>query len=275
MGLQKKLSATTVTYFSDLKLLRSLLDSLKVAARQLHQKTGYTLTFYIVDNSVDKKYFADLKFLCGGFVQTDFFQLSLIKAPVNLGFSGGNNLVIEQLESDYHLIINPDVAMEADALSCSIEYFEKHTNIAMLSPKVVGSTSSCHVIKAYPDCFTLALRYVDFPFLNRFFAKRLARYKCPHLQDVANTSIELAGGCFLFLPTDLLKQLEGFDESFFLYFEDYDFSIRARQLGELAYVPTVKITHSGGGVGRKNYRHHLYFIRSAIRFFNKHGWRFW
>ena len=275
MAQQRKLSATTVTYFSDLKLLRSLLDSLKVAARKLHKETGYILTFYIVDNSVDKKYFASLKLLCGGFVETDFFQLSLLEAPVNLGFSGGNNLVIEQLESDYHLIINPDVAVEADALCCAIGYFEKHKNVVMLSPKVVGRTRSCHVIKVYPDCFTLALRYVDLPPLNCFFSKRLARYECLHLQDVANTSIELAGGCFLFLPTDLLKQLEGFDESFFLYFEDYDFSIRARQFGELAYEPTVKITHSGGDVGRKNYRHHLYFIRSAIRFFNKHGWRFW
>ena len=269
------ISATTVAYFSELELLRILLVSLEAAAEHLFQQRGYSVHYYLVDNSNDDHYFKRLEVLISKLEATRSFKLSLIRAPKNQGYSGGNNLVLAQLDSQYHLIINPDVAVESDALWQALEYMDKHKNVVMLSPKVVGHTISCHVIKVYPDCFTLALRYVDIPSLNRFFSKRLARYKCPYLKDAASTSIELAGGCFLFLPTDLLKQLEGFDESFFLYFEDYDFSIRARQLGELAYVPTVKITHSGGGVGRKNYRHHLYFIRSAIRFFNKHGWRFW
>ena len=95
------------------------------------------------------------------------------------------------------------------------------------------------------------------------------------LDGAIDCSVELIGGCFIFLRTSLFRQLDGFDQRFFMYFEDFDLSIRAKEYGSIAYVPTVKITHSGGDVGRKNYRHHLYFIRSAIRFFNKHGWRFW
>ncbi|ARN73861.1 glycosyltransferase [Oceanicoccus sagamiensis] len=272
---ERAISATTVTYFSELELLRILLVSMEVAAAQLHQKTGYAVHYYIVDNSDDEVYFKDLELLCSAFGETGSFELTLIKAPANLGYSGGNNLMIDQLASDYHLIINPDVAMEPDALWRALEYLQQHSNVVMLSPKVVHHRKSCHVIKVYPDCFTLALRYVGRPSLNRFFAKRLARYECPHLQDAADTSIELAGGCFLFLPTDLLKQLGGFDESFFLYFEDYDLSIRARQLGKLAYVPSVKISHAGGDVGRKTLQHHLFFIVSAVKFFQRYGWRLW
>ena len=77
----------------------------------------------------------------------------------------------------------------------------------------------------------------------------------------------------MFMRTSEFKAIGGFDRRFFLYFEDFDLSIRLRALGQIAYVPSVLITHGGGDVGRKALRHHGYFMVSAVRFFNKCGWK--
>ena len=269
-----KISVTTVTYFSELELLRCLLISLEVAVGQLHQKNGYAVNYFLIDNSNDNDYFNDLESLCSRF-GGEYFQLTTIKATGNLGYSGGNNLVLNQLQSDYHLVLNPDVTMQPDALWRAIEYMDCSENVAILSPQVASSSAATNVIKTYPDCLTLALRYLGSPVLNRYFSVRLARYECAHLGDEVNCSVDLAGGCFIFLRTSLFKQLQGFDKWFFMYFEDYDLSLRARKFGEIAYVPSVKITHAGGDVGRKDFKHHFYFSISAIKFFMRHGWKLW
>jgi hypothetical protein len=70
-----------------------------------------------------------------------------------------------------------------------------------------------------------------------------------------------------------IAEIGGFSESFFLYFEDFDLSLRAAACGELAWVPAVRITHHGGKAARKGWRHVGLFARSAITFFNRHGWK--
>ena len=71
----------------------------------------------------------------------------------------------------------------------------------------------------------------------------------------------------------VLKAVKGFDERYFLYFEDFDLSMRIRQQGRIAYLPTMKIIHGGGYAARKGFSHIRMFVCSAIRFFNTYGWR--
>jgi len=65
----------------------------------------------------------------------------------------------------------------------------------------------------------------------------------------------------------------GFADAFFLYFEDFDLSLRAAAAGRLAYVPSVRIVHHGGHAARKGLRHVFLFVGSAMTFFGRHGWR--
>jgi GT2 family glycosyltransferase len=269
------ISAVTVTYFSDLSLLRALLWSVYKAVGQLHQRTGSTFTFYIVDNSQDDDYFWSLESLLFEVKDNDFFTLHIHKPKKNLGFSGGNNFVIDRLGSDLHLVINPDVIVESDSLCMVEKYFRENENVAMISPKIVNGVGVKHSIKTYPDSFTLLLRYLGLPFLNRRFAARLGRYQCDYLIDEADGDVSLAGGCFLVLKTKVFKELKGFDDHFFMYFEDYDLSIRARSYGNIAYVPDVKIKHMGGFVGGKTPKHHVFFAVSALKFSMRHGWKLW
>ena len=275
MAPHRRLSVATVTYFSELDLFSALLASLELAAEELHKRTSITVDYFVIDNSDDSTYFHDLEVLRSNISYADSFCLHLIKSPKNSGYSGGNNLVLDQINSDYHLVLNPDVVLQPDSLWRAVDYMSVNPDVALLSPRVVGNAGYSHVIKTYPDCLTLALRYLNSATLNHYFSSRLAHYQCVHLDSEVDDSVELVGGCFIFIRTLVFKQLHGFDERFFMYFEDYDLSLKARDFGRLAYFPEVKISHSGGGVGRKALTHHLYFSASAIKFFMRYGWRLW
>jgi GT2 family glycosyltransferase len=72
-----------------------------------------------------------------------------------------------------------------------------------------------------------------------------------------------------------LQAVGGFSPEYFLYFEDFDLSLRFAGEGQIAYVPAVRITHTGGYAAGKGWRHRRLFLRSAMRFFGRHGWRVW
>jgi hypothetical protein len=74
--------------------------------------------------------------------------------------------------------------------------------------------------------------------------------------------------------SDALIRAKGFDEAYFLYFEDFDLSLRMGEIGRLDYVPAMRIEHAGGHAARKGFSHLRMFMQSGFRFFNTHGWRF-
>jgi hypothetical protein len=73
------------------------------------------------------------------------------------------------------------------------------------------------------------------------------------------------------LRGDLYRQLGGFDPRFFLYFEDFDLSLRAGEIARTAYVPDVRIVHEGGHAARKGLGHIELFAKSAALFYRLHG----
>jgi GT2 family glycosyltransferase len=92
-------------------------------------------------------------------------------------------------------------------------------------------------------------------------------------RDTPATGISMVSGCFMFFRRPVLEKLGGFDGSFFLYFEDFDLSLRAATQGEVAYVPAVRIQHDGGAAARKGLRHIRWFATSALHFYRLHGWK--
>jgi GT2 family glycosyltransferase len=120
----------------------------------------------------------------------------------------------------------------------------------------------------------LLLRGFAPAFVKRCFRSRLERYEMRGvLTDQPLKGIPIVSGSFMFCRREPIAGIGGFSESFFLYFEDFDLSLRAAARGELAWVPAVRITHHGGNAARKGWRHVGLFTRSAITFFNRHGWK--
>jgi GT2 family glycosyltransferase len=77
----------------------------------------------------------------------------------------------------------------------------------------------------------------------------------------------------MFARRDELAAVGGFSPDYFLYFEDYDLSIRLRRRSRIAYVNRVRIVHHGGEAAKKGRTHVRLFLTSALRFFRTHGWK--
>ena len=110
--------------------------------------------------------------------------------------------------------------------------------------------------------------------VRRLFDERLARFEMRELSDSEpSKGIPIISGCFMLCRSSSIEKVAGFDPGYFLYFEDFDLSLRARALGSLSYLPQMRITHLGGNSARKGLRHIVMFGRSGFRFFSSHGWR--
>lgn len=272
------LSISIVTYRQEPGPLRECLGSLCGAidyARQQGSMTDCSLT--IIDNSTDTSIHDELGKLLDTAWQLPGTVPQLLPTQRNLGYGMAHNLAITVSAMDYHLVLNPDVVLDREALHHAVGFMQAHERTVLLTPSVCNADGSREYLnKDYPDVTTLLLRGFAPAFIKKHFTARIARYEM-HDVDPAQIrpDIPLASGCFMFCKTAPLQQVGGFMDSYFLYFEDYDLSMRLHELGEIAYTPDVSIIHYGGNAAKKGSRHIFLFVRSAVTFFNQHGWRLW
>ncbi|WP_034644115.1 hypothetical protein [Desulfovibrio inopinatus] len=203
-------------------------------------------------------------------------SMRLIHRPDNPGYGAGHNLAIGQTSTDFHLILNPDALLEADALVQALNFMAAHPDVGMISPAVFAPDGKQqYLCKRYPTVFDLIARGFFPTRLKQFFRARLDRYEmhdCINPRDIVFDP-PIVSGCCMFCRTVHLLHCHGFDERFFLYFEDFDLSLRFTECGRLAYVPSMRIIHHGGYAARKGWRHIRYFAASAFRFYVKHGFK--
>ena len=213
--------------------------------------------------------------------------LHLIQGHGNVGYGSGQNLALAASDAAYHLFMNPDVELAPDSLSCGLAYLQDNPQVGMVSPFAVdGAGRKQHLCKRYPTVFDFFLRGFAPRWVQSRFDARLARYEMRELSELSGlcepnesgepepvTGIPIISGCCMLCRRDVLDRVNGFDPGYFLYFEDFDLSLRVGELASLAYVPGMRIRHLGGGSARKGVRHIVMFVRSARRFFATHGWR--
>lgn len=273
------LSITIVTYQSDAKLLSRCLQSLSIAADFAIQTSQISdLDTTIIDNSNNQGIHDELRTIaCDNWEWLLKKPIQIQACETNLGYGRAHNLAIIKTTSDYHLILNPDVILDKTSLSNALQFMNIYTNTALLTPYAINQSGKKEYLnKRYPDLLTLLIRGFAPEWLRKLFRKKISHYELRDRDpDKADFDIPLASGCFMLFRTPILKKLSGFSDKYFLYFEDYDLSIRTHYYGDIAYVPSVKIKHYGGDAAKKGLRHILLFIRSSVTFFNLHGWRLW
>lgn len=265
------LSISIVVYKQNIEIFKKALDSIYVSLSQnttLLQDTKIT----IVDNGNQRS-------ILDKTVKTyidDGVQINIISSINNVGYGKAHNLAILSSSSKYHLILNADVILSGDVLRLGLEYLERNKDVVAISPKCFDDKNKVqYIAKTYPNLIVLLVRGIAPKLIKKIFYKNLYKYEARTIVDKNKISeIEIMSGCFMLCRTEALKEINGFDGRYFLYFEDFAMSLELRKLGKLMYVPSMKIIHLGGHAARKGMRHIYFFISSGFKFFNKYGWKF-
>lgn len=274
---RRALSISIVVFHSRLHALRATLVSLRQALERARAAGIIDCARVdLVDNGSPDPVALDATLVesLGG---APWLAWVLRRGHGNLGYGAGHNLAIREATGAYHLVLNPDVVLEASALLQAIRFLEAHPAVGLLTPQVHnGQGGREYLCKRHPGILVLALRGFAPAWLRRPFRRRLERYEMRDLGvDEVTTGIPIASGCFMFARRELLQRLGGFAPEYFLYFEDFDLSLRLGRVADIAYVPQVQIVHVGGYAAGKGWAHRRMFMRSAMTFFRRHGWRLW
>ena len=196
----------------------------------------------------------------------------------NKGFGAGHNIVLQKLieeneKSEFHLMINADVFFEENTIEKIIAYMRKNSDIGQIGPKIYESNGeinrSCRLL---PTPLNLIFRRF-FP-VKSIVEKMDYSYEMKWYDYKSTIEVPILSGCFIFVRTDILKDIGEFDERYFMYMEDYDLCRRIGKKYKVVFYPKVNIVHEYGKASYKSRKMMIIHIKSAIKYFNKWGWIF-
>lgn len=233
------------------------IDCLHSIQQQLHSVPYEVI---VVDNaSTDRS--ADL-------IEEKFPDIKLLRQTQNRGFGAGNNIGARIATGKYLFLLNTDTILTCDLLPHLIEVMEQDSKVGIVGPKLLNSDRSLQLSTAR----SISLR-------NEFHdLKQKQDYQdLKHRSQISqqfNTmqEVDIVIGAALFIPRDLFKSLGGFDETFFMYFEESDLCQRARKQGwKVVYTPSVSLIHLGGYSVKKTVdKLRLEYRRSQLYYYQKH-----
>lgn len=272
------LTISLVTFEPDIEVLADVIISLRAALRRASaQRVMAAPRLIVVDNGPRDDCQTKIETLLERHSAKSDIAFCMLSGHGNVGYGRGHNKAISQSTADYHLILNPDVLVAEDAIANALKFMGDNPDVGLLAPAVLVDDGTVqHLCKDYPTVLDLALRGFAPEPVRTYARKRLARYEMKHMSPTCvQRGVPLVSGSFMFFRRRVLELTHGFSDAYFLYFEDFDLSLRAARFAIVCYVPTVRIEHKGGYAGKKGPKHWWMFGRSAYTFFSHHGWRWY
>jgi lipopolysaccharide/colanic/teichoic acid biosynthesis glycosyltransferase/GT2 family glycosyltransferase len=227
IGYDKELTLSIVTYNS-CEEIPILMDSLKES--DYFEK----MNVYVVDNAS-----ADVS---AELIKNNYPWVHLYSGKDNLGFGRGHNLVIEHVKSKYHIIANPDIRVEKDTLRKAVDFLNENPDVVVVTPYVRNVDGSQQFLpKRNPS-----MKYMVGGMFERqfeFCRKWRDEYTLKDQIITEPINVEFCSGAFMIIRTDALHKVGGFDDRYFLHFEDADLTRELRKVGRAVYNPQIIVTH--------------------------------
>lgn len=211
---------------------------------------GAQVTYYIVDNSPDKKVEKNFK--------QEFPNIEYISSPTNPGFAAGNNKAIKKAmkaESEYVLIINPDVTVRGDFFVPLLKHFNDK-KVGLVAPVIYHSQKGKKIYGLEGE--------VDWRYAKP------AHRNISKIKDVTPVVSEFVTFACVLISKDTFKKAGLLDEGYFMYFEDVDYCLTAGKAGKTIVLdPSVVVAHNTSSSFARPTQKLFISFRSHLRFIAK------
>ncbi len=190
----------------------------------------------------------------------------------NVGFARANNQGINAARGEFTLILNPDTIISPDCLRKPIEWLRGHSDTGAVGIRMVDGNGVFlpESKRAFPTPWVAFCKIFGLSALAPRSPK-LAKYHLRYLDDRQPHEVDILSGAFMLCRTDLLKQVGGLDEDFFMYGEDIDLSYRLAKAGlHNQYLPLEMIHYKGESTKKDTMRYVRVFYEAMLIFYRKH-----
>jgi GT2 family glycosyltransferase len=204
--------------------------------------------------------------------------VKLVVSERNGGFAYGNNVGFQEAfkdpdETDYFFLLNPDAEIRPDAVSALVEFLERHpqAGTAGSSLEMEDGTLWPYAFR-FPNIVNEAVRPLALSAVERLVQQYIVLRRMGEVPD----EVDWYPGAAMMIRAQVIRDLGGMDESYFLYFEETDFCMKVQNNGwSNWYVPTSRVMHIAGqstgvtGESGKNKRLPSYWYDSRRRYYQK------
>ena len=205
--------------------------------------------------------------------------VKVIETGENVGFAGGNNVALKNIEARYAMLLNSDLEFKENSnLDILIEYMDQHDEVGVITPRthfVNGDLDpACH--RGEPTIWASLTYFLK---LEKLFphSKIFAQYHQSYKDYDSIHTIDACSGATMMVRTSAMKKVGYLDERFFMYAEDLDWSRRFREAGyQVVYHPEVEIIHHKYKSGLKSSSKKIakttnrYFYNTMLQYYDKH-----
>lgn len=258
------LSVSIVVFNPDVTELRKTLEHLCLSVRYAGLEQ---VPCYLIDNSSKSCFLPSAH---GLFPFSSELDIKILHPGKNLGYGRGNNVVLDKITSQYHVVMNPDIYVSSEAISFAIQYMDAHSEVGILCPAIYGENGDRHYVhRKHPTFLDMLLRGFFQEKMRKLFSRRMADFELRHLNWEQEQVIPSPSGCFMFFRASVFKEISGFDERYFLYYEDSDIGRKAWRVSQVRYVPQVKVIHLWARESHKRFKIKLSAILSGIKYLLK------
>ena len=169
------------------------------------------------------------------FIRNEHPDIEIIQAPKNLGYAGGNNFGFRSIknQADYTIFINNDTYVDPDFIDPLILELENNSNVVQTAPLIFYANQSNKIWYAGGQIF------LPFSHIRHRGIRSINLEKFSHKKKVS-----YASGCCFCMRTADFKELGMFDETYIMYCEDVDLSLRvSKAKGTIKVIPSSMIWH--------------------------------
>ncbi len=184
------------------------------------------------------------------------WPVKIIRNAKPIGFGSNHNRAFKSAAGKYFCVLNPDIRLVANPFPGLLDCF-RHTEVGLVAPMVVDGEGAIEdSSRRFPTPLGIAQRTI----YREAVPDYLVRDEVVHPDWV--------GGMFMIYPSSIFKALGGFDERYFMYYEDVDICARMWLLGyQVVLCPSVRVIHHAQRASHRSFRYLRWHLRSMSRFF--------